>query len=142
MPYSLNVRDAAQPADGDAAFVAAAELREIKRYLTRVPQRDSAVNETFAITDAGAAIRHTPGDASTRTWRVPTNAAVPFEVGTTITLVVPSNSGTITLDIDGTDTLQLAGSGSTGARNLSPGALVTLYKHEATKWFVTGAGVA
>jgi hypothetical protein len=67
---------------------------------------------------------------------------VPFEVGTTITLVVPSNSGTITLDIDGTDTLQLAGSGSTGARNLSPGALVTLYKHEATKWFVTGAGVA
>jgi hypothetical protein len=74
------------------------------------------------------------------TLTIPANASVPFPVGTTI-LVCNTGSGTNSVAIT-TDTLFLAGIGTTGTRTLAAFAMVTLTKITATSWFIAGVGVS
>jgi len=93
--------------------------------------------------DAGKHIYST----ATRTITVPGNASggdpqVAFPVGTTIVFV--NATGTVlTLSMDGTtsDTLLLAGTGTTGSRTLAAFGMATLLKITSTSWIISGNGL-
>ena len=74
------------------------------------------------------------------TLTIPSNASVPFEVGTTF--VVISDNQTVTVSIN-TDTLRLAPQGTTGpSRTLTGYAMATIVKVTSTNWLISGNGVA
>lgn len=93
--------------------------------------------------DAGKHIYST----ATRTITVPGNASggtpqVAFPVGTTI-VFVNATGAVLTLSMDGTttDTLLLAGTGTTGTRTLAAFGMATLLKITSTSWIISGNGL-
>lgn len=74
-----------------------------------------------------------------RTITIPSNASIAFPVGST--LVFTSGSGTTVTIAITTDTLYLAGSGTTGSRTLSAFGLATAVKITSTGWLISGNGL-
>ena len=105
-----------------------------------LPQNSQSSNYTLVATDAGKHLYHPASDGSTRVWTIPANASVPFIVGTTVTFA-NDIGGTIQIGIN-SDTLTLAGSGSTGTRQLSVTGVATALKVTATSWLISGAGLS
>lgn len=103
-----------------------------------IPVSSSTGNLTFALTDAGRG--YTAGGSGGYTWTIPANASVAFPVGTVLTMNNQS-SGNVTIAIT-TDTLVLAGAGSTGSRTLATNGLATAWKIASTTWIISGAGLS
>jgi hypothetical protein len=77
-----------------------------------------------------------------RTWTIPANSAVPFEIGTAVTFDNDIGAGAITIKITD-DVLVLVGaSGLTGVRTLAPGGQATALKVAATRWRINGTGIS
>lgn len=75
-----------------------------------------------------------------QTITIPANASVPFEIGTTIVII---NAAAVTTSIAiTTDTLLLAGAGTTGTRTLAAHGMATLVKITATSWIISGNGIS
>jgi hypothetical protein len=91
---------------------------------------------TVAAADAGKHIYST----ATRTITIDSNANLALPVGTTITFVAGSGA-TVTIAIT-TDTMYLAGPGTTGSRTLSPFGMATAVKIASTTWIISGNGLA
>jgi hypothetical protein len=106
-------------------------------YLGR-PVSDQSGNYTFLRADMGKMINYT--GAGTPTFTIPANASEAFPVGTFF-LVTVSGTGAVTIAIT-TDTLILAGVGTTGSRTLAPKGWAELYKITATSWLCHGPGVS
>ncbi len=104
--------------------------------LDSVPQNSQSDNYTLVIGDAGKHIYET---GSGKTVTVPANASVAFTIGTTVVVVAGSNSVSIAIT---SDTMYLAGSGTTGTRTLAAYGVATLLKVAATTWYISGAGVS
>ena len=105
-----------------------------------IPQRGS---DTGALSLSGAyyvAGGHIYTSAS-RTITIPTNADTPFEIGATIVFISGSGA-TTTIAISATDTLILAGTGTTGTRTLSPFGVATAIKITSTSWIISGNGLS
>lgn len=102
------------------------------------PQNLQDANYGFVLSDRGKSVVHTSG--STHTWTIPANASVAFPVGTTIALSNGPTGGNVTIAIT-TDTLRLAGAGTTGSRTFAAHGVATLYKHAATVWYISGSAV-
>lgn len=101
-----------------------------------IPFRSATAQQTLAATDVGRCISITTGGII-----VPTNAAVAFAIGDTIS--VYNNSGSNqTISAQGGVTLRLAGSSTTGSRTLAQRGFCTLMKVGTDEWIVTGAGVS
>lgn len=75
-----------------------------------------------------------------QTITIPANSAVPFEIGTTI-VIINAASVTTTIAIT-TDTLLLAGAGTTGSRTLAAHGMATLVKITSTSWIASGNGLS
>lgn len=105
-----------------------------------IRQNSQSTDYTLVITDSGKHIYHPSADTSARTWTIPANASVAFPVGTAITFVNDTSAGTITIAIT-TDTLVLAGAGSTGSRTLAAGGVATAVKVTSTRWIISGTGL-
>lgn len=104
-----------------------------------VPLVSKSADYTLAITDAGFTILHPSSDANSRTFTIPSNASVPFDVGTVVTWYNDSaNSCTIAIT---TDTLTKAGTGTTGSVTLPSKAIATAQKITSTSWVITGNGI-
>jgi Collagen triple helix repeat (20 copies) len=116
--------------------IVSADLADAVGYKGQ-PQVGQSGPYTFALTDMGKQIINNGGAT---TWTIPANASVAFPVGSVITLV-NNGSGALSLAIT-TDTLQLAGTVTTGTRTLAIGTVATLIKVASNKWFVSGAGVS
>ena len=103
-----------------------------------VPQSSAATTGSYTIVagDAGEHIYST----ATRTITIPADASVAFPVGTAITFVAASGA-TVTIAIT-SDTLLLAGAGTTGSRTLSPFGMATAVKITSTSWIISGNGLA
>lgn len=86
-------------------------------------------------TDAGTNIYTT----ASRTITIPANSARAFQVGTTI-VFISGPGATTTIQIT-TDTMYLAGTGSTGTRTLGPHGMATAVKVSATEWYISGNGL-
>lgn len=141
MPYTPNPRNSAEPLDSEKAKTAAAEFREIKKYITKIPVVEVSANKTLAVEDAGKCQLHPSADVTARAWEIPDNATVPYDVGTVLSFAVQNGAGTITLTIAGTDVMRLLPAGSTGARTLPANSNATALKITATEWQVTGTGI-
>lgn len=103
-----------------------------------VPQSTAATTGSYTIVaaDAGEHIYST----ATRTITIPANASVAFPVGTAITFVAATGT-TVTIAIT-SDTLLLAGAGTTGSRTLAPFGMATAIKITSTSWIISGNGLA
>ena len=85
--------------------------------------------------DAGTHIYST----ATRTITIPANASVAMPVGSTVVFVAGSGA-TVTIAIT-TDTMYLAGPGTTGSRTLAAFGMATAVKITSTSWIISGNGL-
>ena len=103
-----------------------------------LPQISKSANYTLIYTDAGKSIVHPITDNNARTFTIPNNGSVPYPVGTAITFINLINTVTIAIT---TDTMYLAGAGTTGSRTLAAYGLATAVKVTATSWIISGNGL-
>lgn len=105
---------------------------------TGMPQNAQSAAYTLVAADAGKTIVHPITDNNARTFTIPANGTVAFPVGTTITFVNMINTVTIAIT---TDTMYLAGAGTTGSRTLAAYGVATAIKVTSTSWIISGNGL-
>jgi hypothetical protein len=113
---------------------------ELAGYFSQIPQNSQSAAYTLVLADAGKHILHPSADTTARTWTIPANASVAFPIGTAITFVNQNAAGVITIAIT-TDTMRLAGAGTTGSRTLAANGIATVLKSTATEWIISGTGL-
>lgn len=115
-------------------------LSDIGAGYLGVPQNSQSSNYTLVIGDSGKHIFHPSADTTARTWTIPANSSVAFPIGTAITFVNQNGAGDITISIT-TDTMRLAGDGTTGSRTLTANGVATALKVTSTEWIISGTNL-
>jgi hypothetical protein len=105
-----------------------------------IPQVSQSAAYTLVATDSGKHILHPSADTTARTFTIPANSSVPYKIGTAITFVNQNGAGTLTIAIT-TDTMRLAGAGTTGSRTLAANGVATAIKLTSTEWIISGVGL-
>lgn len=105
---------------------------------TPVLQNSQSVAYTTVLADEGKQILHPTADNNARTFTIDSNANVAYPIGTVLTFVNQVNTLTIAI---ATDTLQLAGTATTGSRTLAVGGYATALKVGTTLWYISGPGL-
>jgi hypothetical protein len=103
-----------------------------------IPQRSSSIDTTTVAADANGHLLHPTADNNPRTFTIDSDANVPYPVGTAITFVNEINTLTIAIT---SDTLVLAGPGTTGSRTLAAMGMATALKKTTTSWIISGTGL-
>jgi hypothetical protein len=99
-----------------AAVPTAAQLAPLDDlYQAAMRLNSQSSNYTTSILDANNGVLHPTADNNPRTFTIDSNANVAYPIGTSITFVNEINTLTISLT---TDTLVLAGAGTTGSRTI------------------------
>jgi hypothetical protein len=106
-----------------------------------IPQNSQSAAYTLVLADAGKHILHPSADTTARTFTIPANASVAFPIGTAVTFVNQNGAGVVTIAIT-SDTMRLAGAGTTGSRTLAANGVATAIKLTATEWIVSGVGLS
>ena len=104
-----------------------------------VPINSQSAAYTTVLTDAGKAILHPSTDANARTFTIDSNANVAYALGTVLTFI-NMTSQVVTIAIT-SDTLYLAGTGTTGSRSLAQYGMATAIKMTSTTWIISGSGL-
>lgn len=104
-------------------------------------QNSQSAAYTTVLGDAGKMIYHPGADTTARTWTIDSNANVAYVVGTCITFVNDTSGGVITIAIT-SDTMILAGAGTTGSRTLAASGIATACKMTSVRWIVNGTGLS
>jgi hypothetical protein len=131
-PEDLTAAQAAAIVQGDGLTVDLAGFRGI-------PQNSQSAAYTLVAADAGKHIYHPSSDANARTFTIPANSSVAFPIGTAVTFV-NETSQVVSIAIT-TDTLVLAGAGTTGTRSLAQYGVATAIKVTSTRWIISGTGL-
>jgi hypothetical protein len=105
-----------------------------------IPQNSQSAAYTLVLGDAGKHILHPSADTTARIFTIPANSSVAFPIGTAVTFVNQNSAGTITIAIT-TDTMRLAGAGTTGSRTLAANGVATAIKITSTEWIISGTGL-
>lgn len=105
-----------------------------------IPQNSQSTAYTTVIADAGKHLYHPSADTTARTFTIDSNANVAYPVGTAITFVNDCSAGVMTISIT-SDTLVLAGAGTTGSRTLAACGIATAIKVTSTRWIINGTGL-
>jgi hypothetical protein len=100
-----------------------------------MPQNSKATSYQLIIGDMGKHVYVT----ATSTVTIPAYTSVDFPIGTTI-IVVAGTGATVSIAIT-TDTMNLAGAGTTGTRTLAPFGMATLVKVAQSTWLISGVGL-
>ena len=102
-----------------------------------IPQSTAATTGAYTIVaaDAGEHIYST----ATRTITIPADSSVAFPVGTAISFIATTGA-TVTIAIT-SDTMYLAGTGTTGSRTLAAHGMATAVKVATTTWYISGNGL-
>lgn len=104
-----------------------------------VPQNSQSAAYTTVLSDSGKHIYHPAGDANARTFTIDSNANVAYPIGTSITFI-NETAEVVTIAIT-SDTLVLAGAGTTGSRSLAQYGIATAIKVTSTRWIINGTGL-
>jgi hypothetical protein len=115
-------------------------ITETTIHVQSIPQIIKSAAYTFTLADANKHILHPSADATARIFTIPANSSVPYPIGTALTIVNQNGAGVITIAIT-TDTMRLAGAGTTGSRTLAANGIATLLKITATEWIASGTGL-
>jgi hypothetical protein len=105
-----------------------------------LPQNSQSAAYTLVLSDADKHILHPSADTTARTFTIPANASVAYPIGTTLTFVNQNAAGVVTIAIT-TDTMRLAGAGTTGSRTLAANGVATAIKITSTEWIISGTGL-
>lgn len=105
-----------------------------------IPQNSQSAAYTLVAADSGKHILHPSADTTARTFTIPANGSVPFAIGTAITFINQNGAGVVTIAIT-TDTMRLAGAGTTGSRTLAANGVATAIKVTSTEWIISGVGL-
>lgn len=105
-----------------------------------IPQNSQSSAYTLVIGDAGKHIFHPSADTTARIWTIPANSSVAFAIGDAVSFVNQNAAGVITIAIT-TDTMRLAGAGTTGSRTLAANGMATALKVTSTEWIISGTGL-
>lgn len=105
-----------------------------------VPQNSQSAAYTLVLADAGHHILHPSADTTARTMTIPANSSVAYPIGTALTFVNQASAGVMTIAIT-TDTMRLAGAGTTGSRTLAANGIATAIKVTSTEWLISGTGL-
>ena len=103
------------------------------------PINSQSAAYTLVLADSGKTILHPDSDDNARTFTIPANGSVAYPVGTVITFVNMKNTVTIAIT---TDTMYLAGPGTTGSRTLAEYGVATAVKLTSTTWLISGNGLS
>lgn len=85
-------------------------------------------------------ILHPSADTTARTFTIDSNANVPYPLGAELTIVNQDSAGVVTIAIT-SDTMRLAGAGTTGSRSLAANGIARARKVTATEWIIEGTGL-
>jgi hypothetical protein len=102
------------------------------------PVNSQSAAYTLVLADSGKTIFHPVADDNARTFTIPANASVAYAVGTVVTFVNLINTVTIAIT---TDTMYLAGAGTTGSRTLAEYGVASAVKVASTTWVISGNGL-
>jgi hypothetical protein len=105
-----------------------------------VPQNSQSTAYTLVLSDANKHILHPSADTTARIITIPANSSVAFPVGTAVTFINQNAAGVMTIAIT-TDTMRLAGAGTTGSRTLAANGMATALKITSTEWIISGTGL-
>lgn len=133
--------DAAQTFTGTQTFggsVVPASLTVDSVGYTGVPINSQSAAYTTVAGDAGKTILHPSTDNNARTFTIDSNANVAYPNGTAITFINMANTVTIAIT---SDTMYLAGTGTTGSRTLAAYGMATAVKLTSTTWIISGNGL-
>lgn len=108
--------------------------------VNRLNITNKSIDYTFILGDAEGGFLHPSADPTARTWTIPENASVAYDIGTAITFINQASAGVITIAIT-TDTMRLAGAGTTGSRTLAANGIATALKVAATEWIISGVNL-
>lgn len=108
--------------------------------LPNISQNSQSAAYTLVLGDAQKHIFHPSADTTARIWTIPANSSVAFPVGTAVTFINQASAGVITISIT-TDTMRLAGAGTTGSRTLAANGMATAVKVTTTEWLISGTGL-
>jgi hypothetical protein len=111
-------------------------IAEIKQ----IDQNSQSGAYTLVLSDAGKHILHPSADTTARIFTIPANSSVAYPVGTAITIVNQNGAGIVTIAIT-SDTMRLAGAGTTGSRTLAANGVATALKITSTEWIISGTGL-
>jgi hypothetical protein len=103
-------------------------------------QNSQSAAYTTVLGDAGKHILHPSADTTARTFTIDSNANVAYPVGTAITFVNQASAGVMTISIT-SDTMRLAGAGTTGSRTLAANGIATALTLTSTEWIISGTGL-
>lgn len=103
------------------------------------PVNSQSAAYTLVLADSGKTILHPSTDANARTFTIPANGSVAYATGTVVTFI-NMTSQVVTIAIT-TDTMYLAGTGSTGSRSLAQYGIATAVKIDSTTWVISGNGL-
>jgi hypothetical protein len=105
-----------------------------------IPQNSQSTAYTLVLADSGKQIFHPSADTTARTFTIPANGSVAFPIGTAVTFINQNGAGVVTIAIT-TDTMRLAGAGTTGSRTLAANGIATAIKITSTEWIISGTGL-
>jgi hypothetical protein len=124
------------PASGNLASCTADGANAVG--FRHIPQNDQTTTYGIVLTDAGKHIHK--GGTGAFTVTIPANASVAFPIGSAITFINSAASGAMTIAIT-TDTMRLAGAGTTGSRTLAAYGVATAVKVTSTLWQISGTNL-
>jgi hypothetical protein len=128
---------------GVATFLATPTGANFNAMVTsgvQIPQNSKSAAYTTVLTDCMGSVYHPGADTTARTWTIDSNANVAAPIGCTITFVNDTSAGVLTIAIT-SDTLVLAGAGTTGSRALAASGIATATKITSTRWMINGSGL-
>jgi hypothetical protein len=102
------------------------------------PVNSQSADYTLVLADSGKTVLHAIADDNARTFTIPANSSVAYPVGTVISFVNLINDVTIAIT---SDTMYLAGDGSTGSRTLAAYGVASAIKVDSTTWVISGNGL-
>jgi hypothetical protein len=103
------------------------------------PVNSQSADYTLVLADSGKTIFHPAADNTARTFTIPANSSVAYPVGTVLTFVNLA-AADVTIAIT-TDTMYLAGDGTTGSRTLAEYGIASAVKLASTDWLISGNGL-
>jgi hypothetical protein len=104
-----------------------------------IPIASKSAAYTTVLADSGKVIFHPSTDANARTFTIDSNANVAYALGTALTFI-NMTSQVVTIAIT-SDTMYLAGTGTTGSRSLAQYGMATAIKMTSTTWIISGNGL-
>lgn len=103
-------------------------------------QNSKSADYTLVLADAEVDMLHPSADTTARAFTIPANSSVPYAIGTELNFINQNGAGVLSIPIT-TDTMRLAGAGTTGTRSLAANGIAKAKKITATEWIISGTGL-